>query len=171
MVGTAGSSLGASMRLAQESRGGEQEFPSPHGQGICLVHRFPPPPSVSMEEEQVHREERARSQGSKQDAGTQRQRKNFPRLPPPQRGAKQRAARVKGGHTFKELKWATPCNHSLKTPTIWFWSDGRMYCMEGPTDALRSCLSRLPVDTEEDDIIALSALTTPRQWEPSSSTS
>lgn len=31
----------------QESRGGEQEPPSPHGRGVCLVHGFPPPPPPS----------------------------------------------------------------------------------------------------------------------------
>lgn len=66
-----------------------------------------PPPSACVEEEQVHQEERARSPGSKQDAETQRQRKDFPWLPPLQQGAKQRAAQVKGGHPCKELKWVT----------------------------------------------------------------
>lgn len=120
-VRTTGSHLGASAGLVQESRGGDQEFPSLRGQGVRLVHRFPPPPpSASVEEEQVHQEERAGSPGSKQDAGTQRQRKDFPRLPPPQRGAEQGAAQVKGGHPFKELKWLTLRNNSLKPPTIRF---------------------------------------------------
>lgn len=79
---TTGSHLSASTGPAQESRGGDQEFPSPHGRGVRLVHRFPPPPSASAEEKQVHQEEKAGSPGGKQDAGTQRQRKDFPRLPP-----------------------------------------------------------------------------------------
>lgn len=66
----------------QESRGGEQESPSLHRQGVCLVHGFPPPlpPSGSAEEEQVHQEKRVRSPSGKQDAATQRQRKDFPPL-------------------------------------------------------------------------------------------
>lgn len=66
----------------QESRGEEQEPPSPHRRGICLVHGFPPPPppSGSVEEEQVHQEKRAGSPTGKQDAATQRQRKDFPLL-------------------------------------------------------------------------------------------
>lgn len=112
----AGSHLGVSMGLAQE-RGGDQEFPLLQEKGICLVQKFPPPPpSASVEEEQVHQEEWARSPGSKQDAETQRQRKDFPQLPPLQWGAKQRAAQVKGGHPSKELKWVTWWNHSLKHP-------------------------------------------------------
>lgn len=104
----AGSHLGASIGLAQENRGGDQEFPLLQEQGICLVHNLPsPPPSASVEEEQVHQEEWARSPGSKQDAETQRRRKDFPWLPPLQQGAKQRAAQVKGGHPSKELKWVT----------------------------------------------------------------
>lgn len=104
----AGSHLDGSMELAQENRGGDQEFPLLQEKGICLVHKLPsPPPSASVEEEQVHQEERARSPGSKQDAETQRQRKDFPWLPTLQQGAKQRAAQVKGGHRCQELKWVT----------------------------------------------------------------
>lgn len=78
----ADSHLGASMGLAQENRGGDQEFPLLQEKGICLVHKFPPPPSsASVEEEQVHQEEQTRSPGSKQDAETQRQRRISPSSP------------------------------------------------------------------------------------------
>lgn len=98
--------LGAGTGLVQESQEVEiRNSPLLRRQGVCLVHKFPsPPPSASVEEEQVHQKERTGSPGGKQDAGTQRQKKDFPQLPPPERGAKQRAAQVKGGHPFKELK-------------------------------------------------------------------
>lgn len=102
----AGSHLGASMGLAQGNRGGNQEFPLLQEKDICLMHKLPSPPlSASVEEEQVHQEAWARSPGSKQDAETQRPKKDFPWLPLLQQGAKQRAAQVKGGHPSKELKW------------------------------------------------------------------
>lgn len=84
MVGTTRSHLGAGSELAQESRGGDQEFPLLCGQGIRLVHRFPPAPSASVEEEQVHQEERVGAQAVNRMLGHKRQRKDFPQLPLPQ---------------------------------------------------------------------------------------
>lgn len=112
-----GSHLGASMGLPQENRGGDQEFPLLQEKGICLVHKLPsPPPSASVEEEQVHQEERARSPGSKQDAETQRQRKDFPWLPPLQA----KSSSGEGRSSLQRAEMSNIMKPLLKIPTTCF---------------------------------------------------
>lgn len=117
----AGSHLGASKGLAQENRGGDQEFPLLQEKGICLVHKFPPPPpSASVEEEQVHQEEQARSPGSKQDAETQRQRKDFPQLPPALARCQAKSSSGEGRSSLQRAEMGNIMKPLPKTPTSWF---------------------------------------------------